>query len=472
VQQTVLTRRRFGQRKMIFGKIKELFFVGIGGSGMSGIAEILHNLGYKVSGSDIKESEVTAHLEEIGVKVYYEHNPANIGTANVVVISSAVTADNPEVAEAKNRGVAVIKRAEMLGELMRLKYSLGIAGTHGKTTTTSMLGKVLHDAGLDPTVIVGGIVAGKGTGASLGSGDYMVAEADEYDKSFLKMFPTVAIVTNIEEDHLECYDGVEDLEASFVQYMNRVPFYGLVVYNADDPRMHELSPKIVRPAVSFGFGETADFRAVDCEYFEGGSRFAVFKRTEKLGEILLHVPGKHNIANAMASIAAAYELEIPFERIADSLREFKGVGRRFDIKGSVNDIMVVDDFAHHPTEIRAAIETAQSYKRRVIVVFQPHLFTRTLAFFKEFAEVLKSVHKAFVVDIQPAREKPLQGVHASMITDYARARGYANLEYLGEKEKAIAAVTSIVQPGDIVMTIGAGSVTVLGPKILEKLKKQ
>ncbi len=470
MQQTVLTRRSFGQRRMIFGKIKELFFVGIGGSGMSGIAEILHNLGYKISGSDIKESEVTRRLEEMGVRISYGHSPDNIGTANVVVISSAVGSDNPEVIEAKNRGIAVIKRAEMLGELMRLKFSLGIAGTHGKTTTTSMLGNVLHDAGLDPTVIVGGIVAGKGTGASLGSGDYMVAEADEYDKSFLKMFPSLAVVTNIEEDHLECYDGVEDLENSFVQYMNRVPFYGVVVYNADDARLQRLVDGVVRPAVSFGFSETADYRAVNYEMIEGGSRFTVFKREEKLGEIVLHVPGKHNASNALAAIAAAAELEIPFEKIADSLLHFRGVGRRFEFKGMVDDIMVVDDFAHHPTEIKAAIDTAKTYGKRIIVVFQPHLFTRTQMFFKEFAEILHGVHKVFVTDIQPAREQPIAGVHASMISDYASARGYDNIEYLGPKEKAVDAVAEIARPGDMVMTIGAGSITVIGPKILEKLK--
>lgn len=472
MQQTVQTRRSFGQRKMLFGKIKKLFFVGIGGSGMSGIAEILHNLGYRISGSDIRESEITRRLEEMGVKISYGHSPKNIGSANVVVISSAVGEDNPEVAEAKNRGIAVIKRAEMLGELMRLKFSLGIAGTHGKTTTTSMLGNILHDAGLDPTVIVGGIVAGRGTGASLGSGDYMVAEADEYDKSFLKMFPTLAVVTNIEEDHLECYDGVEDLENSFVQYMNRVPFYGMVVYNADDPRLQRLSPEVVRPSVSFGFSEDADYRAVDYEMIEGGSRFTVFKHEEKLGGIILHVPGKHNASNAMAAVAAAAELEIPFEKTADSLLNFRGVGRRFELKGIANDIMVVDDFAHHPTEIRAAIDTAKTYGRRIIAVFQPHLFTRTQMFFKEFAEILHDVHKVFVTDIQPAREKPIAGVHASMISDYASARGYENIEYLGAKEKAIEEVANIAKPGDMIMTIGAGSVTVLGPKILEKLQEK
>lgn len=472
VHKTVLTRRSFGNRKMIFGKIKELFFVGIGGSGMSGIAEILHNLGYKISGSDIKRSEITDRLEKMGVEIYYGHNPENIGNANVVVISSAVGADNPEVMEANNRGVAVIKRAEMLGELMRLKFSLGVAGTHGKTTTTSMLGKILHDAGFDPTVIVGGIVSGTGTGASLGSGDYMVAEADEYDKSFLKMFPSLAVVTNIEEDHLECYDDIEDLENSFVQYMNRVPFYGMVVYNADDERLRVLSERVVRPAVSFGFTEESDYRAVDYTSTEGGMRFTVFRREEKLGEIIMHVPGRHNAANALGAIAAAMELEISFETVAESLLHFAGVGRRFDLKGQVNDILVIDDFAHHPTEIKAAIETARSYGRRIIVIFQPHLFTRTQRFFKEFAEILKDVDKVFVIDIMPAREQPIPGVHASMITDYAKARGYDNFEYLGTKEKAIAPAVEEARPGDMILTIGAGSVTVLGPRILGGLEKK
>ncbi len=467
---TTLTRPRFGKRQMIFGKIKELFFVGIGGSGMSGIAEILHNLGYRISGSDINRTEVTQRLEELGVKIYYGHNPDNIGSAQVVVISSAVGAENPEVAEAHRRGVAVIKRAEMLGELMRLKYSLGIAGTHGKTTTTSMMGKIMSDAGFDPTIIVGGIVAGKGTGASLGDSEYLVAEADEYDKSFLKMFPTVAIVTNIEPDHLECFENLDDLEKSFIEYMNRVPFYGLVVYNADDPRSIRLQPKITRPSISFGFGPTADYRAVDWKLSPTGSEFTVFRRTERLGKIILHVPGRHNIANALAATAAAVELEIAFEKVADSLLEFRGVGRRFDIKGEVNGIMVVDDFAHHPTEIRATLEAAREYGRRLLVIFQPHLFTRTRDFCGEFAEVLHNADLVFLADIHPAREKPIPGVHATMIAEAAQSKGYKNIRYVGPREKAMEEVLKAARKGDIILTVGAGSVTTLGPQILERLK--
>ncbi|MEW5924994.1 MAG: UDP-N-acetylmuramate--L-alanine ligase, partial [Candidatus Zixiibacteriota bacterium] len=335
---------------MIFGKYKELYFVGIGGSGMSGIAEILHNLGYKISGSDISAGEVTDHLSSLGVTIFDKHDGANLGTANVVVISSAVKENNPEVMEARRRGIPVIKRAEMLGELMRLKYSIGISGTHGKTTTTSMLGKIMTDARLDPTIIVGGIVAGKGSGASLGAGDYLVAEADEFDRSFLSMFPSMAVITNIEPDHLECYNGMDDLENSFLMYMNRVPFYGEVVYSADDPVLAKLRGRITRASVNYGLSPDADYQAVNIKLHEGGSEFEIFHHGDHLGKITLGIIGEHNVRNALAAAAAALELEVDFATVAESLRNFRGVGRRFEIKAVVNDIMVVDDYAHHPTE--------------------------------------------------------------------------------------------------------------------------
>jgi UDP-N-acetylmuramate--alanine ligase len=467
----VAAKPKFEGKKMIFGKFKELFFVGIGGAGMSGIAEILHNLDYKISGSDIASSEVTEHLELLGIKVYLSHNGDNIGTANVVVISSAVGNDNPEVIEARRRGIPVIKRAEMLGELMRLKYSIGIAGTHGKTTSTSMIGKIMTDARLDPTVIVGGIVAGTDSGASLGAGEYLVAEADEYDKSFLSMFPSMAVITNIEPDHLDCYDGMDDLENSFLVYMNRVPFYGMIVYCADDPTLAKLHPRMTRPAVTFGFSAGADYQVVDAVYFEGGSRFRVFRRGQELGEITLRVPGRHNVLNALASIAAAMELEIPFMSIADSLMQFRSVERRFEVKAIVDDIMVVDDYAHHPTEIRATLETARgSYKRRIIAVFQPHLFSRTKQFYKEFAEVLHLADIALLVDIYPAREKPMAGVTSEMILKYGTQKGYGNIKYVGPKEKAVDEVIKIARPGDIVITIGAGSITRINPEIINILE--
>ncbi|SYZ72777.1 UDP-N-acetylmuramate:L-alanine ligase [Candidatus Zixiibacteriota bacterium] len=469
----IAVQPKFEGKKMIFGKFRELYFVGIGGAGMSGIAEILSNLGYKVSGSDISPSEITEYLERLGIKIYGEHKRGNIGTANVVVISSAVGNDNPEVIEAREKGIPVIKRAEMLGELMRLKYSIGIAGTHGKTTTTSMIGKIFIEAKLDPTVIVGGIVAGTGSGAALGAGEYLVAEADEYDKSFLSMFPSMAVVTNIEADHLDCYDGMEDLKNSFLAYMNRVPFYGTVVYGADNPILQKLQGRISRASVSFGLTSRADYQAVDIKYREGGSEFSVFGRGEMVGRIILNVPGEHNVLNAMAATAAALELEIPFGVIAEALSKFRTVGRRFEIKGVVNDIMVVDDYAHHPTEVAVTLRTArESYKRRVIAVFQPHLFSRTRQFFKEFADVLHQADVAYLADIYPAREKPMPGVTSEMILNYAKEKGYRNIHYIGPKENAIEAVIKIAQPGDIIITIGAGSITRINPEILKGIEKR
>ncbi len=471
MQNIVETQARFRNRKMIFGKIKELFFVGIGGAGMSGIAEILFNLGFKISGSDIYSTDVTKRLESIGIPVYDQHAPDNIGSANAVVISSAVGDDNPEVFEAKRRGIAVIKRAEMLGELMRLKYSIGIAGTHGKTTVTSMIGKIMADAELDPTVIVGGIVSGKGTGASLGNGEYLVAEADEYDRSFMAMYPSMAVITNIEPEHLDCYDGQEDLENCFVAYMNRVPFYGLVIYPVDDPITTTLYPRITRASVGFGFGEKADYRAVDAELKEGGSKFKLFQRNKLLGDVTLNVPGRHNISNALAAISATMELEVPFEKAAEALAQFGGVQRRFEIKGTINDILVVDDYAHHPTEIEATLETAKTFNRRVIVIYQPHLFSRTERFYKDFADALGLADIALLVDIYPAREKPIPGVTSEMIEKTAKEKGYDKIKYIGAKENCLDEIAKISQPGDMVITMGAGTITLMAPALLERLSK-
>ncbi len=465
------TQDRFRNRKMIFGKIKELFFVGIGGAGMSGIAEILFNLGFKISGSDIYATDVTKRLESIGIPIYDQHAPDNIGSANAVVISSAVGEDNPEVFEAKRRGIAVIKRAEMLGELMRLKYSIGIAGTHGKTTVTSMIGKIMADAELDPTVIVGGIVSGKGTGASLGNGEYLVAEADEYDRSFMAMYPSMAVITNIEPEHLDCYDGQEDLENCFISYMNRVPFYGLVIYPVDDPITTTLYPRITRASVGFGFGENADYRAVDVELKEGVSKFKLFQRNKLLGDVSLIVPGRHNISNALAAIAATMELEVPFEQAAKALGQFGGVRRRFEIKGTINEILVVDDYAHHPTEIKATLETAKTFNRRVIVIYQPHLFSRTERFYKDFADALGLADIALLVDIYPAREKPIPGVTSEMIEKNAKEKGYDKIKYIGVEENCLDEIAKISQPGDMVITMGAGSITLMAQALLERLSK-
>ncbi|MEW5993178.1 MAG: UDP-N-acetylmuramate--L-alanine ligase [Candidatus Zixiibacteriota bacterium] len=457
----------------MFGKVRKLYFVGIGGSGMSGIAEILHNLGFHIEGSDCAPGEITDYLHGLGMTVHGEHNPDNLGDADVVVISSAVGEDNPEVTAARRRGIPVIKRAEMLGELMRLKYSIGVAGTHGKTTVTSMIGRILQRAELQPTLIVGGIVAELGTGAALGKGDYLVAEADEFDRSFLSMFPTLAVVTNIEPDHLDCYNGMDDLMQSFLSYMNRVPFYGSIVVSGDDARLAELRPQLTRRHATFGFGSDCDYRAVDVRLEPGRSAFGVYHYEDLLGEILLRVPGRHNVANALAAVAVGHELDVDFLTIADALREFTGVTRRFEILGEYGGIMVVDDYAHHPTEIVSTLQTARDvYGRRVIVIYQPHLYSRTRDFVNEFADALSLADVCLLTDIYPAREKPIEGVTSELIVRHARESGKDNFVYVGPKENAPGEVAAIAKPGDIVIVMGAGSITRIRSDVIRALKEK
>lgn len=469
---TVKEQIRFACDKLMFGRFKKLFFVGIGGAGMSGIAEILYNLGYEISGSDTSPSEVTRYLSKLGITVHPAHDAANVGDADVVVISSAVGESNPEVREARRLGLPVIKRAEMLGELMRLKFSLAVAGTHGKTTTTSMLGKILTGANQHPTLIVGGIVAELGTGASLGQGDYLVAEADEYDRSIWAMFPSMAIVLNIEPDHLDCYDDMEDLRASFLAFINRVPFFGSAIVSADDENVKRIRPGITRPYATFGFSADADYRAVEIRQEAERSVFSVYRHEELLGEIILRVPGRHNVANALAATAAATELDIPFETIADALLGFRGVGRRFEIVGEANGILVIDDYAHHPTEIKATLDTARATYagRRIIAVFQPHLFSRTQNFLTEFAEVLATADHCVLTDIYPAREEPIEGLTSETLLEKAASLGHKNFSYVGTKENAVDEVKRLARPGDVVITIGAGSITHIRKQILERLK--
>ncbi len=456
----------------MFGRFKRLYFVGIGGSGMSGIAEILNNLGYEIKGSDITPSDVTQYLQSLGVKIYPGHRAANIEDVDVVIISSAVGENNPEVVEARRQGIPVIKRAEMLGELMRLKFSIGVAGTHGKTTTTSMIGRILQQAQLQPTLIVGGIVSELGTGARLGGGDYLVAEVDEYDRSIEKMFPSMAVVLNIEPDHLDCYEDMDDLENTFLSYINRVPFYGSAILSADDENITDFRTEIVRPYATFGFAVDADYRAVDIKYEPGRTTFSVYCRGDLMGEIILRVPGKHNVANALAAIATATELEIAFETVADALRDFTGVGRRFEIVGEANGILVVDDYAHHPTEIDATLQTARAYgRKRVIAVFQPHLFSRTRLFQREFARTLAEADFCILTDIYPAREEPIEGVTSKVIKEEAERLGIGHFRYVGVKENAVEAVAEIAKHGDMVLTIGAGSITHIKKLILERLSK-
>jgi UDP-N-acetylmuramate--alanine ligase len=463
--------KKFAREKLMFGRFKKLYFVGIGGAGMSGIAEILCNLGFQVKGSDSTPSEVTEYLQTLGIGIAPEHHAANIEDADVVIISSAVGENNPEVVEARRRGIPVIKRAEMLGELMRLKFAVGVAGTHGKTTTTSMIGRILQHGQLNPTLIVGGIVAELGTGASLGSGDYMVVEVDEYDRSILAMFPGMAVVLNIEPDHLDCYADMDDLKNAFLSYINRVPFYGSAIISADDVNVASLKPRIMRPYKTFGFAAEADYRAVDARLETGRSSFSIYYEGELLGDINLNVPGRHNIANALAATAAANELQVPFVTIAEALRAFRGVGRRFEIVGEVNDIIIVDDYAHHPTELKAALTTAKGYNRRLVVVFQPHLYSRTQYFVREFAEVLALADKCILTDIYPAREEPIEGVTSLIIKEAAEKAGRGDFNYVGKKENAVEAIAETVRPGDMVMLIGAGSITHIKSLVMNRLKK-
>jgi UDP-N-acetylmuramate--alanine ligase len=465
--------KRFASEKIMFGRFNKLHFVGIGGAGMSGIAEILHNLGYYVTGSDCVPSDVTQYLGSLGITVHNEHLASNLEDVDVVVISSAVRESNPEVVEARRRGVPVIKRAEMLGELMRLKFSIGVAGTHGKTTTTSMIGRILTQANLRPTLIVGGVVTELGTGASLGEGDFLVAEADEYDRSFLSMFPGIAVVLNIEPDHLDCYDGMDDLVNSFLTYINRVPFYGSAIISADDRNLARIRSKITRPYATFGLSVDADYRALDIKSELGRTTFSVYCRGDLLGEVILRVPGRHNVANALAAIATAAELKVPFESAADALREFSGVERRFELVGQVDDIVVIDDYAHHPTEIRATLQTARDhYDRRLIAVFQPHLFTRTRDFLVDFARALAQADLCILTDIYPAREQPIEGLTSERIKEVAGELDIGNFIYVGKKENAVDALQKVAQPGDLIITIGAGSITHIRRMILERLEKR
>ncbi|MCB2229719.1 UDP-N-acetylmuramate--L-alanine ligase [bacterium] len=470
----VITRKaiRFVRETMMFGRFKKLFFVGIGGAGMSGIAEILKNLGYEISGSDTTPSEVTDYLTSIGIDVATAHRAANIENIDVVVISSAVGENNPEVVEARRLGIPVIKRAEMLGELMRLKFSVGVAGTHGKTTTTSMIGKIFRQAQLQPTLIVGGVVAELGTGASLGEGDYLVAEVDEYDRSIFAMFPSMAVVLNIEADHLDCYADMDDLRGAFLSYINRVPFYGSAIISADDPNLAELRQRITRPYATFGFSTDADYRAVEVRQEAGRTTFSVYCRGDLLGELILHVPGRHNVANALAACAAARELDVSFETIADALRSFNGVGRRFELIGTANEITVIDDYAHHPTEIAATLDTARTnFSGRVVAIFQPHLYSRTKHFLKEFADVLSRADFCILTDIYPAREEPIPGVTSDSIREEALRQGHQHFSYVGKKENAIEEVAGMVRPGDTIVIIGAGSITHIRKPVLERIAK-
>ena len=458
----------------MFGKVKKVHFVGIGGIGMSGIAELLINLGFEVTGSDMKTTNITENLQKHGAVIYEGHKPENVNDSDVLVYSSAVQVDNPELQRAKDKQIPIIRRAEMLSELLKLKQtSIAVGGTHGKTTTTSMMGAVLTEALLDPTLVVGGVVKSLDVNALLGQGDVIVAEADEFDKSFLQLTPTYAIITNIDTDHMDCYDSEEDLLNAFAQYANAIPFYGAVVACVDEPLIKRILPDISRPVITYGFSGDAEFQAERRLYREVRSTFVVKHRGKELGEVEMMVPGAHNVKNALAVIALGTEMNIEFNTISNGLKQFSGVKRRFEIKGIFDDVMVVDDYAHHPTEVSATLRAIKNgWDRRLVAVFQPHLYSRTQDLYEDFARSFLISDVLLVTDVYPAREEPIAGVTGELITNMAKSMGHENVYWVEDKKRLVAAMKALVEPGDLVITMGAGDIWRICDKYAAMLEKE
>ncbi|HEX8814193.1 MAG TPA: UDP-N-acetylmuramate--L-alanine ligase [Terriglobales bacterium] len=459
----------------MFAKIQRIHFVGMGGIGMSGIAEVLLNLGYKVSGSDLRSSAVTQRLASLGATCFEGHRAENVAGADVVVTSSAISAENPEVVEAHNRLLPVIQRAEMLAELMRLKYGIAVAGMHGKTTTTSMVAAVLAGGGLDPTVVVGGRVDAMGSNARLGKSQYLVAEADESDRSFLKLSPILSVVTNIDREHMDCYRNMGDVKRTFLEFMDRVPFYGMVVVCNDDAQLRRLLPQVRRRTVTYGTRRGSDFFvrvAKPASLVEGQplSRFRVSYKGAELGEFRLHVPGVHNVLNATAAIAVGVGVDIPAEQIRASLESFRGVDRRFQLRGKAAGVSVIDDYGHHPTEIRATLAAArQCGFKKIYVIFQPHRYSRTRDLKDEFAAAFGDADSVAVLDIYAASEQSIEGVNGEALAKAIAEAGGANTTYVSSFEEAAKMVVERAGDGDMILTLGAGNVSQLGSMILEKL---
>ena len=468
------------RERPVLGKTRRVHFIGIGGIGMSGIAELLANLGYVVSGSDERRSPLTDRLKQLGVQVAIGHAAEHVGGADVVVVTSAVNARNPEVAEAVRRKIPVIPRAEMLAELMRLRFAIAVAGAHGKTTTTSMIALVLERAGLDPTAVIGGRLSAFGSNARLGRGELMVAEADESDRSFLKLFPTVAVITNIDHEHLESYGSFADLQQAFVDFANKVPFYGAVVACADDPHLAAALPRMTRRTITYGLDAPgADVTATDVQLGPLSVRATVKRRARRsddpaqsvvtLGPLTLNVPGRHNLLNALAALAVGLEVGLPFERITPGLEEFRGAERRFDVRGEPNGIMVVDDYGHHPTEIAAVLEAARHLRRRTIVAFQPHRFSRTKALMDAFGPALGGAAHVVLTDIYAAGEDAIPGVTLDALAGAVRRSVSAPVDVVPSLEDVPGALAAIARPGDVVIVLGAGSIGSVADRLVRLL---
>ncbi len=465
---------------MFRGRVRHVHFVGIGGIGMSGLAEILRTLDFDVSGSDLKPNENTRRLEALGVHVFIGHAGENIAGADVVVYSSAIPSENPEIVRARELEIPIIPRAEMLSELMRVRYAVTIAGSHGKTTTTSLVATVLRAAGLDPTVVVGGKVNALGSNARLGEGDLFVAEADESDGSFLKLTPTIAVVTNIDPEHLDHYGTHEAVKDAFVQYANKVPFYGLCVLCLDHPAVQDILPRLERRHVTYGVSRQADYRASGTRFEGLATHFDAFRRNEPLGRFVVRMPGAHNVLNALAVIAVADELEVPLDVTREAVAGFHGVQRRFTVlgqplfakNGKTGDVIIVDDYGHHPAEVEATLDAAQSgFDRRVIVAFQPHRYTRTKLLFDEFTRAFNKADVLLVTDVYPAGEQPIAGATGEALAEAIRAHGHRAVSFVKGKAHVARALLEVVEPGDIVIALGAGDINASARELLSLMEE-
>ena len=457
----------------MFKNIKKIHFVGIGGIGMSGIAEILFSQGFKISGSDQNLTEITQRLSDMGMNIYEGHSPENVKDADVLVYSSAVTIDNPEVKTAVDRNIPIIKRAEMLAECMRMKYGIGIAGTHGKTTTTSMVGLTLTEGGIDPTIIVGGKLSGLGgTNARLGQGEFIVVEADEFDRTFLKLTPTIAVLTTLESEHLDTYKDLDDIKCAFIEFANKVPFYGFVTLCIDEPELKNIMPELNKKIITYGLSQEADLRSVDITHNTFNSQYTVIYNDKELGGIKLKIPGKHNIKNSLVAVCIGLELGLEFNVIKNALEKFAGVYRRFEVKYN-KEILVVDDYAHHPTETSATLlGIREGWKNRLVVVFQPHLYTRTRDFYNEFAKSFMDTDLFICTDVYPAREEPIEGVSGKLISDALKEMGHTNVMYVQNKNDVPDLLNKIKENDDIIITMGAGDIWKYGEKFVEMLNSK
>ncbi|TDJ51397.1 MAG: UDP-N-acetylmuramate--L-alanine ligase [Nitrospina sp.] len=459
---------------MFLGKTKRIHFIGIGGAGMSGIAEVLINEGYEVTGSDKARSHVTEHLEKIGARIAYEHRAKNVDGCQVVVISTAVKPDNVEVRSAREQAIPVIRRAEMLAELMRMKQGIAIAGTHGKTTTTSLVATVLAGGGLDPTVVIGGQLKSVGSHAQMGQSEFLVAEADESDGSFLKLTPTIAVVTTLDEEHMDFYKTLDNMKEAFLTFLNNIPFYGTSVLCLDDANIQSLIPRLEKRFITYGLMSQSDYTARNIRVKGLDTTFDVFYLGDELGTIHSVAPGKHNVLNTLAAVAVGMELNLTFQTIAQALKQFSGVQRRFEIHHNTDSLVLVDDYGHHPVEIQATLKTAKEVwpDRRLVVVFQPHRFSRTQTLLEQFWSAFNDSDILIINDIFPAGEEPIRGVHAKGIVDGVRKFGHKNAEHLATHKETLKRLSRILEPGDVFMTLGAGNVWELGRDLLAKLPER